>query len=134
MPAARLATWPKSTRPCARYRCWPRSSAASADDAVVRGVLAQALVASRGPQWVCDKCHNVMADWSPVCDSCGGFDTLTWREPRAGLGHGAGNGVEMLPLLVGAPSTPVPARRDAAADAEVVTPAPRRQGPPRSRA
>lgn len=74
------------------------------DDAVVRGILAKALVASRGEQWVCDKCHNVMADWSPVCDSCGGFDTLTWREPDTpAWGATASNGVEMLPLLVGAP-------------------------------
>lgn len=74
------------------------------DDAVVRGTLARALVASRGPQWVCDKCHNVMADWAPVCDSCGGFDTLTWREPdRATASAGiVPHGVEMLPLLVGA--------------------------------
>ncbi|WEJ79765.1 tetratricopeptide repeat protein [Paracoccus versutus] len=72
------------------------------DDAVVRGILARALVASRGPQWVCDKCHNVMADWSPTCDSCGGFDTLTWREPDTpAWGATASNGVEMLPLLVG---------------------------------
>ncbi|RCW85817.1 heme biosynthesis protein HemY [Paracoccus lutimaris] len=93
------------------------------DDAVVRGILARALVASRGPQWVCDKCHNVMAEWSPVCDSCGGFDTLSWREPQTPVwGTMPGNGVEMLPLLVGAPAAPVPARRDAAADAEVVAP------------
>ncbi|MFC3526907.1 heme biosynthesis protein HemY [Paracoccus mangrovi] len=73
-----------------------------ADDAVVRGILARALVASRGPQWVCDKCHNVMAEWAPVCDSCGGFDTLTWREPETpAWSAAAGNGVEMLPLLVG---------------------------------
>ncbi|WP_347267673.1 heme biosynthesis HemY N-terminal domain-containing protein [Paracoccus sp. (in: a-proteobacteria)] len=72
-------------------------------DAVVRGILARALAASRGPQWVCDKCHNVMADWAPVCDSCGGFDTLTWREPdSAAWSAGAPNGAEMLPLLVGA--------------------------------
>ncbi len=89
-----------------------------ADDAVVRGILARALVASRGPQWVCDKCHNVMADWSPVCDSCGGFDTLTWREPQTPVwGAMAGNGVEMLPLLVGAPAEAVPAPREAAAPA-----------------
>ncbi|MBP6679367.1 MAG: tetratricopeptide repeat protein [Paracoccus sp.] len=104
-----------------------------ADDAVVRGILARALVASRGPQWVCDKCHNVMAEWSPVCDSCGGFDTLTWREPQTPVwGTVPGNGVEMLPLLVGAPSTsgsagtsaPVSARRNgAAADAELIPPA-----------
>ena len=52
-----------------------------ADDSVVRGWLARAMNASRGPQWVCDNCHNVMADWAPVCDSCHGFDTLSWREP-----------------------------------------------------
>lgn len=76
-----------------------------ADDAVVRGWLAKALTASRGPQWVCDKCHNVMADWAPVCDSCGGFDTLSWREPddRRRARFAATDGVEMLPLLVGAP-------------------------------
>lgn len=75
-----------------------------ADDAVVRGILARALVASRGPQWVCDKCHNVMADWSPVCDSCGGFDTLTWREPDTPAARGTivPQGIEMLPLIVGA--------------------------------
>ncbi|TWI29890.1 heme biosynthesis protein HemY [Paracoccus sulfuroxidans] len=74
-----------------------------ADDAVVRGILARALVASRGPQWVCDKCHNVMADWSPVCDSCGGFDTLTWREPDTPAARGTivPQGIEMLPLIVG---------------------------------
>lgn len=78
-----------------------------ADDAVVRGWLAKALTASRGPQWVCDKCHNVMADWAPVCDSCGGFDTLTWREPdeRRRASFAAGNGAEMLPLIVGTPRT-----------------------------
>ncbi|SIP88901.1 HemY protein [Paracoccus thiocyanatus] len=87
------------------------------DEAVVRGILARALAASRGPQWVCDKCHNVMADWSPVCDSCGGFDTLTWREPDLpAWSASAPNGVEMLPLLVGGandaparPAEPAPA-------------------------
>ncbi|WP_347140019.1 heme biosynthesis HemY N-terminal domain-containing protein [Paracoccus sp. SSK6] len=75
-----------------------------ADDSVVRGYLARALTASRGPQWVCDKCHNVMSDWAPVCDSCGGFDTLTWREPESVRSVAtATRGAEMLPLLVGAP-------------------------------
>jgi HemY protein len=75
-----------------------------ADDSVVRGYLARALTASRGPQWVCDKCHNVMADWAPVCDNCGGFDTLTWREPDSIRPVAtATKGAEMLPLLVGAP-------------------------------
>ena len=93
-----------------------------ADDSVVRAWLARALTASRGPQWVCDKCHNVMADWFPVCDSCGGFDTLTWREPPADLRMAsAGNAVTMLPLLVGrdpqADAPPAePVQRDEAAD------------------
>ena len=55
-----------------------------ADDAVVRGWLARALGASRGPQWVCDHCHNIQAEWGPVCDNCAGFDTLSWREPVGG--------------------------------------------------
>lgn len=74
-----------------------------ADDSVVRGWLAKALTASRGPQWVCDKCHNVMENWAPVCDSCGGFDTLTWREPETRRGTVNSAGAEMLPLLVGGP-------------------------------
>lgn len=72
------------------------------DDSVVRGWLARALTASRGPQWVCDKCHNIMAEWTPVCDSCGGFDTLTWREPDEKRSSAAVPGAEMLPLLIGA--------------------------------
>ena len=75
-----------------------------ADDAVVRGWLTRALSAPRGPQWCCDKCQNIQAEWSPVCDNCGGFDTLSWREPVQGavpLPHGA----EMLPLIVGQPTT-----------------------------
>ncbi|RJL13947.1 heme biosynthesis protein HemY, partial [Paracoccus siganidrum] len=79
-----------------------------AEDSVVRGWLARALSASRGEQWVCDKCHNVMAAWSPVCDSCGGFDTLSWREPQDGRPAASATGAEMLPLLVGAPKTPAP--------------------------
>jgi HemY protein len=74
-----------------------------ADDAVVRGWLARALTASRGPQWCCDKCQNIQAEWGPVCDNCGGFDTLSWREPPQG-GVPLGNGAEMLPLIVGKPA------------------------------
>ncbi len=74
-----------------------------ADDSVVRGWLTRALSASRGPQWCCDKCHNVMQAWAPVCDSCSGFDTLTWREPETRHSTTSATGAEMLPLLVGAP-------------------------------
>lgn len=72
-------------------------------EAAVRGWLARAVTASRGPQWVCDHCENVMSDWAPVCDQCGGLDTLSWREPKNAARGTAINGAEMLPLIVGAP-------------------------------
>lgn len=85
-----------------------------ADDAVVRGWLARALTASRGPQWLCDKCHNVMSEWAPVCDSCGGFDTLTWREPDEKHQVSSVTGAEMLPLLVGRPAEQIAKAHDEA--------------------
>lgn len=75
------------------------------DDAVVRGWLSKALTAPRGPQWCCDKCQAVHASWDPICDNCGGFDTLSWREPPEKTGPSA-TGAESLPLMV---STPRPA-------------------------
>ena len=75
-----------------------------AEEQVVRGWLARALSAPRGKQWCCDKCQNIQAQWGPVCDNCGGFDTLTWREPAQG-GMPLANGSEMLPLIVGMGAT-----------------------------
>ncbi|HMO08601.1 MAG TPA: heme biosynthesis HemY N-terminal domain-containing protein [Paracoccaceae bacterium] len=76
-----------------------------ADDAVVRGWLSRALTAPRGPQWCCDKCQAIHAAWGPICDNCGGFDTLSWREPREPAGPSA-TGTELLPLIVGKPAAP----------------------------
>ncbi len=76
-----------------------------ADDAIVRGWLTRALTASRGPQWMCEKCHNVQADWAPTCDNCGGFDTLVWREPPNSATP-MPNGADMLPLIVGSAAEP----------------------------
>ncbi|PKP75616.1 MAG: heme biosynthesis protein HemY [Alphaproteobacteria bacterium HGW-Alphaproteobacteria-6] len=75
------------------------------DDATVRGWLTRALTASRGKQWVCDKCHQIHADWTPACGNCGGFDTLSWREPVQDSVP-MPKGSEMLPLIVGKPATP----------------------------
>jgi HemY protein len=77
-----------------------------ADDAVVRGWLARALTAKRGPQWVCAKCQHVHASWQAVCDNCGAFDTLEWREAPDSSGPSATQ-TELLPLIVG--SLPKPA-------------------------
>ncbi len=71
-----------------------------ADDAVVKGWLARALTAPRDPQWVCDNCQKANERWNPVCEHCGAFDTLSWRQtenPATPLPSGA----EMLPLIVG---------------------------------
>jgi HemY protein len=71
------------------------------DDAVVRGWLARALTAPRGPHWCCDKCQHIHARWAPLCENCAGFDTLSWRAPPDSSGPSA-TGTEMLPLIVGA--------------------------------
>jgi HemY protein len=73
-----------------------------ADDTVVRGWLAKALSAPRGPQWCCDKCQAIHAVWGPICENCGGFDTLSWRQPAAGMG-----GVDLTPLMMPKPEVPL---------------------------
>ncbi len=76
------------------------------DEAVVRGWLAKAVTAPRGPQWCCDKCQAIHVQWAPICENCGGFDTLSWREPAEGSGPSV-TGSELLPLILGGP-TPGP--------------------------
>ncbi|PTX01620.1 heme biosynthesis protein HemY [Pararhodobacter aggregans] len=110
-------------------------------DQVVRGWLARALIAPKGPQWVCENCHHVHAGWHALCAHCGAFDTLGWTETPDSSGPSA-TGTEMLPLIVGAlpaadlPETvepepapepevadvipPEPEKDDAAAEAEVI--------------
>lgn len=83
-----------------------------AEDKTVRGLLARAVTAPRGPQWVCDKCKHIHADWAPVCDNCGGFDTLSWTQAPEKEGQMAG-GADMMPLIVG---------EDAPVDTTAVTP------------
>ena len=79
-------------------------------DAVVRGWLTRAVTAPRGPQWVCDSCQTVHSRWVAICDNCGSFDTLSWRETSHSDSLSP-TGTEMLPLVVGkleaeAPATP----------------------------
>ncbi len=70
-------------------------------DAVVKGWLTRALSAPRGPQWVCENCQHIHAEWVPACEHCHSFDTLTWKSPPASR-VSSSTGVEMLPLIVGA--------------------------------
>ncbi len=72
-----------------------------AEDTVVRDLVAKAIAAPRGPQWVCDKCQAIHSGWQPVCDNCGSFDTLSWRDPPA-LGPSSAL-AELLPLIEARP-------------------------------
>ena len=72
-----------------------------ASDTVVKGWLARALAVPRGPQWICDNCQHIHAEWKPICENCSSFDTLAWkRTPVSEVTMPAG--VQMLPLIVGA--------------------------------
>lgn len=93
------------------------------DEAVVRGWLAKALSASRGPQWVCDTCGMVHGEWIPVCTQCEAFDSLSWRA-ASGIAGGSAPNSDMLPLLTG------PAAAPPAESALVVTPDDGRPVPP----
>lgn len=68
-------------------------------NAVVQGWLTRALVAPRGPQWVCDSCNHIHADWAPVCENCTSFDTLSWKRPETPE-IASTTAMQMLPLLI----------------------------------
>jgi HemY protein len=92
--------------------------AEGADDAVVKGWLARALTASRGPQWVCENCNNIHVNWAPVCENCQSFDTLSWKTTSENEMINM-SGAAMLPLIVG--TSEEPAEDDyLIADADIV--------------
>ncbi|MFT5867380.1 MAG: HemY protein [Gammaproteobacteria bacterium] len=88
-------------------------------DAVVRGWLAKALTATRGPQWICENCQHIHPVWAPICGNCSGFDTLAWREPPKGE-VAMPAGVEMLPLIVGQIDAPNDVQGVVIVEAEVI--------------
>ena len=69
-----------------------------AEDSIVRDLVARAIAAPRGPQWVCDKCQAIHDGWQPVCSNCGSFDTLSWRTPPANAATSPAL-AELLPLM-----------------------------------
>lgn len=71
-----------------------------AEDSVVRGWLTRALTAPRGPQWICENCQHIHANWQATCSNCASFDTLSWKTPPA-TEVAMPAGTEMLPLIVG---------------------------------
>lgn len=92
-----------------------------ADDVVVRGWLARALTAKRGPQWVCQNCQHVHSSWQAICENCGAFDTLEWHDIPDSAGPSATQ-TELLPLIVG--SLPKPTSEAAAEVIDATTTAP----------
>jgi len=72
-----------------------------ASDTVVKDWLARALAVPRGPQWICDSCQHIHAEWKPICENCSSFDTLAWKRPPVSEVAMLA-GVQMLPLIVGA--------------------------------
>ncbi|MCR9146822.1 MAG: tetratricopeptide repeat protein [Rhodobacteraceae bacterium] len=97
-----------------------------APDSIVKGWLARALSAPRGPQWVCEKCQHIHSEWVPACENCQSFDTLSWKSPPA-TEVSSSTGLEMLPLIIGAieqgPDTAPEQKSDApenVPDAEIV--------------
>lgn len=55
-----------------------------APEAEMRGLLARALTAPRGPQWCCERCSAPSPRWHALCPACGNIDTLSWKEPESG--------------------------------------------------
>ncbi len=88
-----------------------------AEEDNVRALLAKAISAPRGPQWICDKCNNIHTDWAPVCGNCGAFDTLTWREALGGEAAQSATGLRISAMPSKEPNEPrVPRIIDADAD------------------
>lgn len=82
-PAARraigdLAEEMPTTRTLALMAAIERGSGSAED--IVRAILAKALSASRGDQWVCPACGHAHTEWSPTCHNCKAFDTLEWKQ------------------------------------------------------
>jgi HemY protein len=94
---------------------------AGADDEKVRGILARALTAPRGSQWVCDKCQHIHTTWVPTCENCAAFDTLSWREPPESQSFLAA-GSRMLPMIIAPNKASLPEPEDNIITAEILPP------------
>lgn len=115
-PAARraigdLAEEMPTTRTLALMAAIERGS--GSDEDLVRAILAKALSASRGDQWVCSVCGHAHGDWTPTCDNCSAFDTFEWKQPEESEAEPMD---AVLPFIVGA----TPVESSAEVDAEPV--------------
>lgn len=127
--AARIALGDLSeTAPTARALALRAAveKASGAPEAAVRGWLARAVAAPRGPQWTCGACGRRHAAWAPVCERCEAFDSLAWSDGEA---PGAADAAAaLLPVLAEAAEPARPAANGAAhpaAAADGAAPVPR---------
>ena len=93
--------------PSARAARLMADAAAARGDMVAARLWAdQALAAPRDGIWRCSACGHENPNWGPVCDHCGAFDTLAWRDPshppRPAL---AGDAATLLYRLTPPPDT-----------------------------
>ena len=112
-PAARVALGDLAeAQPTARALAIMAAAAKGEDEAeqVVRGFLAKAVTAPRGPAWVCGHCGAQHGEWSPTCHACDAFDTLDWRDTPA-PGSDATANAAMAPLM-SAPDMTEPAAEE----------------------
>ena len=54
--------------------------ASGATDKVVREWLTKAVYAPKSPTWICSECGS-QSEWTSICQSCEGFDSMTWARP-----------------------------------------------------
>ena len=118
-PAARkalgdLAETDPTARSLSIMAAIERGSGAS--EAVVSGWLARALSAPRGDAWICESCNHIHAEWTPACENCNGFDTLSWKRAPA-VEDTKAMEAAILPLLVGTAASDA---EDEGDEAEVV--------------
>jgi HemY protein len=56
------------------------------DERAAAAWLTRGAEAPADPVWLCRACGKAHAEWQPLCDSCGSFDSLDWHS--AGKGRG----------------------------------------------
>ncbi|NVJ98871.1 MAG: hypothetical protein HWE25_12005 [Alphaproteobacteria bacterium] len=62
--------------------------------------------AEDGARWVCGDCGHTPRGWSPLCTSCGGFDSFGWHAGEAIRHSGTRDGDAPIAMLVGAADMP----------------------------
>lgn len=76
------ATAPENDPPARAWRLFAElEQQEHRDEGASRRALDHAAAARPDEAWTCRACGARTADWSPICGSCDGFDTLDWASP-----------------------------------------------------